>query len=234
MTALLDARMSLVRITRDMTIAGVPAETARAIAREYRSFATGPESAQHFVGEDAARVLQALVDEGYLQRTDDEQGVPSWGTTLAGSALAMATFAKPIKRATADRLIAEIIERAQAFNADPRHLVSAGKVVVFGSYLDAAVDHLGDVDIQLVVYRRPLPPGKNYTTEAVRYAHASGRYFPEFFDELLWPEAELAAALRGRHHAINVHNQDIVDITGRSQVIYDITADHEALPASPA
>lgn len=67
--------------------------------------------------------------------------------TVKGNALANASFGKPISRATATRLLGQVIERARAYNADPVRLLTVTEIVLFGSYLDSAVDLLGDLDL---------------------------------------------------------------------------------------
>src|SRR6266498_774882 len=52
--------------------------------------------------------------------------------TAKGGALAMATAASPLRRETASRLIAGLIERTRALNADERWAYRVGMVVVFG------------------------------------------------------------------------------------------------------
>ena len=68
-----------------------------------------------------------------------------WVTTVKGNALANASFGKPISRATATRLLSQVIDRARAYNADPARLLTVAEIVIFGSYLDNAVNPLGDL-----------------------------------------------------------------------------------------
>ena len=49
-----------------------------------------------------------------------------------GSALAMATAAAPLRRETAERLIAAVVERAHAINADNKWAYRIGLLVLFG------------------------------------------------------------------------------------------------------
>jgi predicted nucleotidyltransferase len=67
----------------------------------------------------------------------------------------MASFAKPISRATAERLLVGLLDRAAAWNAKPDKLVSIDEVLVFGSYLDPTIDRLGDVDIAVTLSNWP-------------------------------------------------------------------------------
>ena len=77
-----------------------------------------------------------------------------WVTTVKGNALANASFGKPISRATATRLLPEVIDRAHGYNADPSRLLTITEIIVFGSYLDPAADPLGDLDLAISTVRR--------------------------------------------------------------------------------
>ena len=63
---------------------------------------------------------------------------------------------RPITRATAERLLAGVIDRAKRFNADESHLIDITELVVFGSYLDPGVQRLGDLDLG-VAFRSRIP-----------------------------------------------------------------------------
>jgi hypothetical protein len=104
------------RIDAYDTIAGLPAAEARAIARH----AAQPEPLTR--GELATSfrwpprltgsVFKALAREGYVERVGPR--ARAWILTGRDHALKMATAAKPIRRATADRLAAEVTARARA------------------------------------------------------------------------------------------------------------------------
>jgi len=46
-----------------------------------------------------------------------------------------------------------VIEHARAYNADPARLLTVTEILVFGSYLDPAVDPLGDLDLAVSTVR---------------------------------------------------------------------------------
>src|ERR1017187_4695325 len=95
------------------------------------------------VGEDAARKhMRAFEAAGYVERTELARaaGDDWWATTVKGNALANASFGKPISRATAARLLAQVIERARSYNADPARLLT--------------IDPLGDLDLAVSTVRR--------------------------------------------------------------------------------
>ena len=116
--------------------------------------------------DQAAGALQQLLEAGYLEhRAGHLPNDPDeWTTTtLRGSALAMASFAKPITRARADALLPGVLERAAAYDADDNKPFEIARLRLFGSYLDTTVDRLGDIDLALeTIDRSPAtrdPPG---------------------------------------------------------------------------
>jgi hypothetical protein len=138
------------RVSKDDMICGVSAPVARQMMRAYY--------ADHSIGvacdvlgldQHAARnQLRAFEAAGYLERREmrSTAGDDWWATTIKGNALAQASFGKPISRATATRHLAQVIERARGYNADPARLLTIAEIAVFGSYLDPAVDRLGRTD----------------------------------------------------------------------------------------
>ncbi len=203
------------RITKDQRIGGIPALKARQLARDLAhrgsygcprewliSFLTDYGN-DRLTCDEAQQFLDAFVAEGYAEpiaeRPDDLR------TTVAGNALAMATARKPVLRRSADQAVVELAARAQAINDDPGYLFWVDWLELFGSYLDPAVDRLGDVDVYYRLARRY--EGDEYTVMArqrCRQAEQGGRSFPTFTAELLWPETEVMRALKGRSAIISL------------------------------
>ena len=189
------------RVSKNDTICGLAAPTARQLMRAY--FDDRPvEVACDILGvsQDAARdQMRAFEAAGYVERGGlaHAAGDDWWATTVKGNALANASFGKPISRATATRLLGQVIERARAYNADPARLLTVTEIVVFGSYLDPAVDPLGDLDLAVSTVRRDTD-GQRYVDKVLEYARASGRSFSAFHDRLFWPARELRMILKNR------------------------------------
>ena len=105
-----------VRVSKNDTICGLAAPTARQLMRAY--FDDRPvEVACDILGvsQDAARdQMRAFEAAGYVERGGlaHAAGDGWWATTVKGNALANASFGKPISRATATRLLSQVIERA--------------------------------------------------------------------------------------------------------------------------
>ncbi|MDQ6613288.1 MAG: hypothetical protein M3083_00595, partial [Actinomycetota bacterium] len=126
-------------------------------------------------------------------------------TTVAGNALAMATARKPVLRRSADQAVVDLVARAKAINDDDGYLFWVDWLELFGSYLNPDVERLGDVDVYYRLARRY--EGDEYTVMArqrCRQAEHSGRSFPTFTAELLWPETEVMRALLGRSAIISL------------------------------
>jgi hypothetical protein len=168
------------RVSKSDTICGVPAPAARQLMRAY--FDQRPaEVACDVLGADRSAVrerLCAFETAGYIQRAGQDSGTGDewWMTTIKGNALAQASFGNPISRATSTRLLAQVIERARAYNADPARLLTVARIEVFGSYLDPAIVRLGDLDLAVSTVRRDTS-GQRYVDQVLAYTRASGRHF---------------------------------------------------------
>lgn len=217
------------RIAKTDVIAGLPAAAARDIMKVFGS----QELPAEYAGEVLARygiatpadvVVKALADAGYLT-VDNEYRDVEWTTTIQGNALGMASFGKPISRKTADRLLDELIQRARSYNADPGKPMFVRTLTIFGSYLDEAVDPLGDLDVGLVQGQRTSDDA-----ELRRYTRASGRTFKTYIDQLFWPQRELFLLLKNRSAAINITLEDLSDLTDRTRIVYSIGEDAGAVP----
>jgi predicted nucleotidyltransferase len=172
----------------------------------------------------AAEIVQSLADLGLLEHRFNSGGEAWWRTTISGNALAHASFRRPIKRATAERHLKGVIERAEAFNTNAKYLVDIVQLAVFGSYLNPTVDRLGDLDLW-VVLRSRLPDdldGDERTTRRLDYAYRTGRRFPQFIDALTWAEDEAVLYLRHRSPVINITRQDITEFAERWDVVYTL------------
>ena len=132
------------------------------------------------VSQDAARdQMRAFEAAGYVEpgRLAQLAGDDWRATTVKGNALANTSFGKPTNEATATRLLGQVIERARAYNADPARLLTLTEIVVFGSYLDPAVDLLGDLDLAVSTMRQDTD---RKAARGQEDARASGRSFSAF------------------------------------------------------
>ena len=211
-------------------MAGLPAPVARSLVRLFRGGIFVQDMADTLLsrnGIDNGDATFARMEEaGYLARVDlGGDGYTWWEATTSGNALAMASFGQPIRRTTADRLVTGLVGRARRYNADPAKPLYVERLRIFGSYLDPAVDPLGDVDIELSFDRRIRDQ-----EELSAYTRASGKKFRSFMAELLWPQTELVQHLKNRSTAINITLENIDHITEQSLTIYTIADDSAAVP----
>ncbi len=187
------------RVSKEDIICGLPAPMARELMRSFSDHRSSDLAAELLdldleAAEDQLRALEAA---GYVKQIDEDSAVGDqrWITTVRGNALAQASFSKPISRATAKRHLAQIIERAASYNADPGHLLTVKEIAVFGSYLDPGMDRLGDLDLAVTVVRRETD-GDKYVDRVQEYARASGRRFGLYIERLMWPSRELMLILK--------------------------------------
>lgn len=178
------------RIGKTQLIAGLSAREAREIVRLYSTKETTAEYGSERLGiplETMRNTLERLQAEGYLDKDVDSDGNHWYLTTVKGNALAQASLAKPIKRATAERHLASVICRTETYNADDSKLLSIEFVYVFGSYLDEESHELGDLDLAIQILRRHPPEQHNILRQ--RMVKESGRTFSSFIEELFGPLA---------------------------------------------
>lgn len=174
----------------------------------------------------AKRLVTALDRAGYVETAESPvPGSPCWRLTAQGGALAMASAASPIRRATADRALAALLDRIDAVNADKGLRYRVAEAVVFGSYLGDEPT-LGDVDVGIRLESR-LPPDADIRAHRkgrVALAKKSGRVFRSWFDMVLWPEREVWLRLKARSRALSIHDMAQDAIFDREdlefQVIY--------------
>jgi hypothetical protein len=65
---------------------------------------------------------------------------------------------RPLTRVRAEALLASVLDRAAAYDADDTKPFRIKQLVVFGSYLDPAVSHLGDLDLAVETEDRGVWP----------------------------------------------------------------------------
>ena len=221
-------QVPVTRISRDMTIAGVPAFEIRKLLRD----------GHYLVAEQAARVLSvserraeeimhALEREGFLQPhdrsfcqpLDGTKGV--WEVTLKGSALRIAKAGKPIKRSTAERLVAEFLDRVEKANRQHYYAYRITRVLVFGSYLSDRPD-LGDIDLGVELTPK-WPKEGSYealTRPRIEAAIEAGRRFRSSMDYFGWPRTEIALFLKNRSRALSLTDADRIPEGAKTKLIY--------------
>lgn len=209
---------------------GLPTVQARELIKVFRASPRPVESAAEVLGvgtSTAHKVLDRFVKAGYLEVSyRDSDGDSWWFTTVRGNALASASFAKPITRATATRNLEGLLDRVRAYNADRSKPYTVTHVTVFGSYLDEIQDRLGDLDVAIEVVRRL--PHEQFLQRRDALTSAADRYFGSYVEQLLYPLRQLVLYLRDRKSTISITSEDIAQLTDRMTVVYDVKTDSEA------
>lgn len=156
----------------------------------------------------AERLLLELEQRGYVTRAPGYEE-PLWRNTVEGNRLALASAAKRISRETADRLVAELLDRVARVNADEHFLYRVKRIVAFGSFITTA-DSLGDVDL-VVELEQKEPNAKRHSQlmdQQCDQATAGGRRFSSFVERLFWPYNETVRFLRARSRYLSFHRED--------------------------
>jgi predicted nucleotidyltransferase len=178
------------------------------------------------VSERKARpILSELVEQGYVEIVSKRPKI--WKTTLKGGSLANAKAAKPIRRATAERVLREFMERVHEVNTNEHYLFKVTHVVLFGSYLSDK-ETLGDVDIAIRMERKieDFEEHQRLNRQRVEEAEARGRYFSWWREEDEWGEHETQLFLKSRSRSLSLHtweiDREMIEATIH-QVLYEET-----------
>jgi len=197
------------RITTNQSIAGYPALQVREFVRKYRftNFSTrAAEAALTLSTEAAANFLRKLADFGYIGKSREGDGNRLFQLTSSGQALANASAARPIYRKTAQRVLAQFLERVHKVNATPEYLFRVKNVILFGSLLSDE-ERLGDVDIAISLEAKVSDPNAYQVWAMARRdeAEAAGRHFHTSFESGIWPRQEIFLQLKARSRSLSLH-----------------------------
>ena len=123
------------RIDTNGKIGGSPALAVRKMLRYLRGWdqwkVADLETVAALAPGTGDALVKALRTEGLIEAV----GKGVWAVTQAGRTFSAATAAKPVKRATAEKALAEFLERVTQINEDPYFLAKVTRVVLFGSML---------------------------------------------------------------------------------------------------
>lgn len=146
----------------------------------------------------ALAVCARMATEGYLDLTRPDDEFPEYALTLEGGALRNASAGRRFRRATAERHLAQLLERVEQANASDELLYRVGKVLLFGSMLgDAAM--VGDVDLAvgLVAKTDDSALFQRWANDRILAASAGGRRFSNLTQQVTWPSEEVVHFLKG-------------------------------------
>jgi hypothetical protein len=193
-----------VLLSKNQTIAGVPATTARATVIELYHQEHSTKGVAQRLGmkeAEAGHLLAQLEADGYITRHER-----FWRNTVAGNALAKAKIGILMPRAKAEAHLAALLERVREVNADPDGILWVDVVELYGSLADSDRQAVGDVDLRLTVTRRH--DGDEYERRRkalVDVAAEAGRRFNTMIDEFAYPELLLRQRLKARSPKLDLH-----------------------------
>jgi predicted nucleotidyltransferase len=193
-------------------IAGVPALQVRKFLRRLDGYEwTGADIAASLdlPGSRAEKLVSELLQLGYIEPAMTRQGKPFYRRTLSGSAFSLASAARPLTRKTADKKLAEFLDRVRAVNVNPDLAYRVRKVLLFGSYLTGQ-ERINDIDVAVeLVFRETERSKREAALDArVQVALQAGRQFSNYTNQVLWPYEEVLLLLKSRSRAISLHPAD--------------------------
>src|SRR5215467_10825129 len=199
------------RVDPKGTIRGYPTLLVRQTLRRLRGdFVWGEEALERAAklppgtGRALARALQA---EGLITASQHD----GWTVTQAGDTLAVATAARPVSRQTAERVLAQFLERVARVNNDPYFLARVTRVALYGSMLTPEVNRLSDVDlaVQLIAKETDIDRRQEANAERVEQLAIEGRRFGSFLEEQFCWFLETFRFLKGRSRVISLADYNI-------------------------
>jgi hypothetical protein len=190
------------RIERDQLIAGLPARDIRRFMREAAGFIIRVRTVTEVLGcseRRALELLENLQNEGLIAATEN-----FWEATARGHALAMAPAAPPLRRATAERLIEQVVERAGEINREDRLAYRVHWLALFGSFL-AGVERPNDVDIACSLKARFDGEEERVLEDERRVAKGG---FANSSEWAAWPKLEILKKLKAGSHRLSIQEFD--------------------------
>jgi hypothetical protein len=215
------------RIDAKSEIAGVAAIKVRDYLREVQGHRFGADNVVYGLkisARKARAVLNELLARKYIERAEalKFEKDDCYTCTQDGAQFAAAMATKPVSRSTADRHIAELMERIRAVNANPEYLLWVSRLIVFGSFLTDR-ERINDVDVSVVLTRKEQ--GSDGWVKAVLrragQAEAAGRRFSTFTQRLNWSEMEVMLFLRKRSRVLQFALPEVVERLGCPTRVYE-------------
>jgi hypothetical protein len=168
----------------------------------------------------ARGVIHALSVVGYIE--PDPANSKNWCNTEAGNKVAGVSKARPIKRKTAEKALADFLVRVREVNLEPAYLYSVDRAVVFGPYLAGGGD-VKNVDVAVEV--RPKIADKRKLEDRVKAdaqrAEAEGKGFKSFADRRAWGVTKVKQRLKGRGRTIALYDLSDSVLAQPHKVVYE-------------
>ena len=213
------------RIDPKDELAGLPIVEVRDFLRGEADIFSADRVAYKLKVEKVAAegVIEELLRRGYLEDRGvmPDDGRPVFATTIAGNAFKMASAAKPVKRATAERVLREFLERVRELPTRDEYLYVVDRVILFGSMLDEQRETVNDIDLVLgLEHKHParrVELDRAYSDAAIE----RGRNFRSDLEYLFAAELDTKKFLKKGSRLLNFHRPDDEILTQVPQrVIY--------------
>lgn len=201
-------------IDRGQALAGYPLLVLRRLFRRHDAHWDAPRLSEALPCSlrEAARLLAALAEAGYLEPDPAPRAPAPWRQSVAGNALGQASAAPPVRRGTADRVFADFLARVREVNADDGFPLRVRAVWLFGSYAgDAPV--VGDVNLVVDLAPRIADPGA-FDRAMDGRRRLAGRRPRNASQRAAWPYDEILRYLRGRSRVLAFHEADDLALPG--------------------
>lgn len=212
-----------------MRIAGYPVFEVRRLMRKARDLSIRAAFAEEVLGisaADAETMMKDLAALGYL-RPDGSSDERYWEVTIQGAALALAKAGAPIRRKTADRIVADFLHRVEQVNASKVYAYRVVRVVAFGSYVTDRPD-LGDIDLAVELAGKWLSTQwaaertyDSWTQPRRDAAVKAGRQLSGMIDYVNWPSTEVLLFLKNRSRAISLTDVNLIPEGAQTKVLYE-------------
>ena len=202
------------RIEKNQLIAGLPAKDVRRVMRRVEGCLIRPSTVARILGltdSRAHRILIRLEKEGLIATKEDY-----WEITANGRTLTMATAASPLRKATAERLIAKLIERAKTINKSKHLAYRVQRLVVFGSVARGA-ERPNDVDVACSLVPRFEGDKQRALEDARREEKGS---FANTSEWAVWPKLEVLKILKSRSRGLSIQEAGLPLDTMEHRIVF--------------
>lgn len=213
-------------ITRGSKLCGVEVVQLRDALRHANATYVTPRRLAWLLGIDDASargVCIEMVAGGFLQPAHADEELGAFTLTVRGGALRNASARKPVRRATAERHLALLLERVEEVSANDELLYEVHEVLLFGSML-TDLEIVSDVDVAVGLVAKTDDPERfeGWANERIQAAAVAGRRFSSLVDQIGWPRQEVMVLLKGRSPVLSLTTAgDRVLETTPSKALYE-------------
>ena len=150
----------------------------------------------------AQSVLAAMQMAGYIEPIRGGK----YRNTEAGNSVAQVSKARPIKKQTAEKALADFLTRVKNVNLESEYLYSVESVVLFGPYFEG-IRKVKNVDVAVELEPKEINPSKleHLVKQQAEAEEATGKKFKSFSDRRAWGRNKVLAFLRGKSRALALH-----------------------------